>query len=743
MWRAEKSTRRAARRTTRSTWFDHGIIALAFAILLSGSRTVIEGSDWWITTLLVAILSGLTCAVLRGLGVRWVVPIAVVGEFFALIWIFVPTTLLVFLPTPDTFRTLSSLVSSAQNIVADEQAPVAAAKPIVLMIAASFGLLVIVADALLERQRAALTVGVLLVAVFVTPSLISGTTPSGWLFVSVAALWLLILRTRTSSADQTAMRDRVPAMALGAAALAAAVAFPVVSPDISAVAASWGKPPSAVFGSGINPMLKLGQNLRRTSPVTALTYSTSLDSPPYLKVATLRNFTGKTWRPSKANGFVTSEGEMGVNRNIKVDRARTTITIKQLRSSMLPVPYPALSDVSGLKGSWQWQRLGMTLESRTDGSRGQKYTVSSLDIRPTATQMRQLTTNVGLPLRPYVELPAAMPAIIGDTARKVTAGATNDYDRAIALQSYLRDGDFTYSETAPVADGYDGNGVAVIAKFLKAKAGYCVHFSSAMAVMARSVGIPSRIAVGYAPGAFLRITGGRAEYEATSEGLHAWTGLYFAGGGWTKFEPTPGVGTATRFDEPSSGSANTDSGGATTSDRQQTPRDAKRLDSVAPVKTPSTSQTAPRTALITIGGILVLGAAPGLLRAARRRWRFRRGRSSPDPLWRELEDSARDLGVVTSATDTPRGFAARLQGRPGTDSEALAKLLRRVETSRFSRNGLQEGDGVADLRAVLASLPSDATRPERLRAAVLPRSLAGRGRYASTTRLGSTATLAS
>ena len=70
----------------------------------------------------------------------------------------------------------------------------------------------------------------------------------------------------------------------------------------------------------------------------------------------------------------------------------------------------------------------------------------------------------------------------------------------MAIQSYLRSAEFTYSLQSPVQGGYDGNGLSVLADFLTQKSGYCIHFASAMAVMARLEGIPSRIAVGYAPG---------------------------------------------------------------------------------------------------------------------------------------------------------------------------------------------------------------------------------------------------
>ena len=61
----------------------------------------------------------------------------------------------------------------------------------------------------------------------------------------------------------------------------------------------------------------------------------------------------------------------------------------------------------------------------------------------------------------------------------------------MAIQRYLRAGDFTYSLESPVQGGYDGNGLSVLADFLTQKSGYCIHFASAMAVMARVEGSPA------------------------------------------------------------------------------------------------------------------------------------------------------------------------------------------------------------------------------------------------------------
>lgn len=718
--------RREPVRALRETGTDYVVTGLALIALLTGFDTLVEGSDWWLSTLLVAATTGVTCALLRGLGLRFVALIAIVVELLVLAWIFVPDTLIVILPTPETFTALAELVSSAQRIIVEEQAPVGAAEPIVLVVASSFGLIVIVADAMLASRRAAPLIGGLFLAVFATPALISGETPAVGLFILVAAMWLVLLRSRTATPGG-AHHGSAPAMLLGGVAVLAAVLFPTISPDVGAVATSWGKPPAAVFGRGINPMLELGQNLRRNSTVVALTYTTSADDAQYLKVANLNDFSGKTWKPSRAQFTRLDEGLEAVDALLGIDRPPviTTISIQQLRGSMLPVPYPASSVLRGLDDGWIIRPAGKTLQAKDSDSRGQTYTVASNDIVPTAEQMRDLTAGPGPGKGGFLALPDAMPQVIERTAREVTKDADTDYDRVIALQKYFRDGEFRYSETAPVAEGYDGNGIDVIAKFLDVKAGYCVHFASAMAVMARTIDIPSRIAVGYAPGDTKGFVDGKTRYQNTSDDLHAWVEIYFDGVGWIRFDPTTSVGDATRFVEPASDSTSSQ----TPQDDQQPEaveqRGADRLNDGAttPAEQP---QTAPRTALAAVAAVLAVGIAPWLVRTVRRRWRLSRGKDDVEPLWRELEDTARDLRVPVSAADTPRGFAARLTSYPEIDASALDALLHRVERARFARQQSDDGDGVGELRAVLASLRAGSTRPQRLVAALLPRSLTGR-----------------
>lgn len=719
MLRPERRTRRGMREAgTARPWVDHLVLAAALGVLLTGYTLVVEGTDWWITTLLVSVLIGLVCAVLRAVGVRWVAPVALAVLALAITWIFVPETLLGVIPTPASVGALGAMLDRAQLIIMEEAPPAAAARPIVLVLAGAFGLVVVVADAMLRRRRGELLVGVLLLGVYAAPALVSGESPSLWQFLVPAALWLVLLRLRTSGASLGGASTLVPAVALGAAALGVGIVLPPALPDVTAVASRWGEPPPTVFGRGINPMLQLGQNLRRNSTVVSARYATSLDTPPYLKVSTLRDFSGRTWRPTPRGTGGIPEGLMGLRDDIAVTEETTDIRIADLRSSMLPVPYPAI-DIDGLEGTWSWQRAGQTISSRSADTEDQEYSVDSLDIAPTANQMRSLPQGTPSSMRPYLELPDDVPRIVTDTAREVTADAGTDYDKAVALQTFLRE-DFRYSETAPVAGDYDGNGVQVLGEFLQERSGYCVHFSSAMAVMARDLGIASRVAVGYAPGRATAIIDGSTEFEVTSDDLHAWPELYFGGVGWVQFEPTPGIGRTTQFEEPDAGLP--DAEGEEESESQGQRADAQdrvEADQAAAQDQP----TAPRSVLVVGLGVVLLALGPGVLRAWLRRRRIGRGEDDPDPLWRELEATAVDLGVQVSATDTPRGLAGRLRATTAADPESLARLLHGVETARYAWPGAVLDDERETARRLIGSLDAAALRRTRWRARLLPRSL--------------------
>jgi hypothetical protein len=112
------------------------------------------------------------------------------------------------------------------------------------------------------------------------------------------------------------------------------------------------------------------------------------------------------------------------------------------------------------------------------------------------------------------------------------AGATNPYDAAVAIETYLRSDRFTYTLTPPKApDGQDP-----LAYFLfNSHRGYCEFFATAMGDMLRSLGIPSRLVSGFGPGMLDTTTN---SFVVRSEDAHTWVEVYFPKYGWIEFEPT-------------------------------------------------------------------------------------------------------------------------------------------------------------------------------------------------------------
>ena len=131
----------------------------------------------------------------------------------------------------------------------------------------------------------------------------------------------------------------------------------------------------------------------------------------------------------------------------------------------------------------------------------------------------------------YLQLPKTLPDRVVELAKQITAGATTPYDKAMAIQNYLRE--LPYDPKIKIPSGnFDA-----VDYFLFIQKGYCDYFGTVMAVMLRSVGVPARLATGYLPGIY---DYGKQRYEISEKDAHAWTEVYFPPYGWIEFEPTPG-----------------------------------------------------------------------------------------------------------------------------------------------------------------------------------------------------------
>jgi hypothetical protein len=131
----------------------------------------------------------------------------------------------------------------------------------------------------------------------------------------------------------------------------------------------------------------------------------------------------------------------------------------------------------------------------------------------------------------YLQLPKVLPERVHALARDLTATPPTPYDRAVAIQDYLRR-EMHYSLEIGLPP-YDQD---VMDYFLfDSKEGFCDYYATAMVVLARSAGIPARPAFGYATGTF---DPGQGKYTVLQSDAHAWPELYFPGIGWVEFEPT-------------------------------------------------------------------------------------------------------------------------------------------------------------------------------------------------------------
>ena len=143
------------------------------------------------------------------------------------------------------------------------------------------------------------------------------------------------------------------------------------------------------------------------------------------------------------------------------------------------------------------------------------------DANPIPTELRLL----------YLRVPDKLDPRIAELARQVTSSATNDYDRADAIQKYLRD-NYGYSLNPPSIQPDDPVGSFLF----RSKEGYCEYFAAAMVLMLRTINVPARIVNGFQTGSYNRLGG---DFIVRARDAHSWVEVYFPGYGWFPFDPTP------------------------------------------------------------------------------------------------------------------------------------------------------------------------------------------------------------
>ncbi|MER5944640.1 DUF3488 and transglutaminase-like domain-containing protein [Streptomyces sp. NPDC001904] len=681
-------------------------------------------------------------------------------------------------PGPEAFRYFGLLLEAGGDDVGRYAIPAPVSDGIRLMLVGGALVIGLAVDALAVTFRSAAPAGLPLLALYsVAAGLSEGSFDPLWFLLAAGGYLVLLLaegRDRLSqwgrvfggtgrgpgsapaadgpSGATAPVRTgrRIGAVSLGIA-LVVAWALPaldggVLGPSGSGVGAGSG---GGGMISAVNPLVSLQNSLNQPEDRTVMTYRTNAEqtSELYLRIVSLDKFDGTTWSPSvRSIGDVPSTlpNPPGLGPDIRRTEVQTNIKAADWYSQdWLPMPYPA-SQVS-IDGRWRFEEVGRTLVGdHGQTTRGKQYSVKSLVVQPTAQQL----ANAGQPprslLKEFTKVPASLPDVVSRTALRITDGSANNYERAVKLQDYFAvDGGFTYN-----TDVQAGSGSAAIVRFLKQKEGFCVHFAFSMAAMARTLGIPARVAVGFTPGSAT----GDGAYTVGLRDAHAWPELYFEGVGWTRFEPTPTRGFTPEYTQdntPSDGSsvsaAPSDSASAASSSAQSSESASCSVEerkeggcaSTAPALVTGSPDDGPPLGtilLVTLAVLLVL-LVPLLPMLWRLRVRSLRlgsgGRSDADvagrtlAAWREITDTAWDHGIPPDDSQTPRKAAARIV-RLGQLEEPAADAVRRVaaavEQVLYAPRP-QPASGLGDdARRVHAGLHAKVSGGARLRATLAPRS---------------------
>ncbi|MDU7361748.1 MAG: DUF3488 and transglutaminase-like domain-containing protein [Propionibacteriaceae bacterium] len=555
-----------------------------------------------------------------------------------------------------------------------------------------------------------------------------------WAFAAVAASFVMVLVAATGIGDghRAASASRTGAFQATRITLAAVLAVAAIAcaAALQPLVPVGKKQPWQGTGSGpiqlADPTIELNKNLLRPDEHPVLTYRTGDGEPVYLRTVALPDLTthGAALTSMKLRSRGLGSAYDAPGRAVNVD-----VQMRNIPSEYLPVPF-AVENFDA-DGSWAFDpetlAVVATGNNRKQETMGLAYSAQSVVPQPSPEDLDLATA--GTDAAPITKVVPDVDAKVTQLTKRVVQGSSTDGQKAQAIQSFLRGETFTYSIDAPQNASLD-----VISSFLlEDHSGYCIHFASAMMTMARIEGIPSRMAVGFNEGT--RTDDG--SFEVTSHNMHAWPELYFEGLGWVPFEPTPSVAEppeytdpdAPKSPEPSPSASSSSSPSATPSESSQPPVPVPPTPTEAPQPQPtdetSTSSDSPiLPVLFTVLGVLLLLAAPWLVRFGLYRWRLRSGQD-PSALaegaWREVRAIFIDAGIAWP--DGSPGPVARAAAQSVPDGSALVAVAETVERALFARGG----DDVTLLPEQVASLRKAVLGSVSFWRRLVPRSLWHRG----------------
>lgn len=282
----------------------------------------------------------------------------------------------------------------------------------------------------------------------------------------------------------------------------------------------------------ISPYVSIQNQLAEQTDVTMFTVVA--DRPSYWRVAGLDTYEEGFWQTKgkfePESGRLPGASIPGGNETLLL---RQEFQIEALSSIWLPAAFsPSRILESDVPATWNSETSSLTVSSEHSTSDGAVYVIESSITQFSPEQLNAAPTAIPPDIaEQYLDLPNDLTERVASEALAITAGAATRYEQMLALQNHFRK--FEYSINLSKREGDP------IEQFLDERIGFCQQFSGTFALMARSLGAPARVAVGFTWG---EATGNENEYRVTGRHTHAWPEVWFESVGWVAFEPTPGRG---------------------------------------------------------------------------------------------------------------------------------------------------------------------------------------------------------
>jgi transglutaminase-like putative cysteine protease len=707
---------------------EAALVIVSIAVVFSFNRLFVDGSFF------VPVVAATISAHLLAAAVRWVrggllvsIIVSALGLLISLTLLFPPTTV----ENPERFlgreviegfwTDMQLAWEAFQSVVA----PTPASGPFLLLVAIAMWVVAFLADWAAFRLRSPAEALIPGTAVFVFGALFAAEQfrVVSTVVVLAAALSFVLLH-RLGEARQAGAWLGSGAAERGQSALLKSGAVLVAATLLGGVAVAQALPgygedayydlseldPTDEPRVVLSPLVDIRARLVNQPDVEVFTVDS--DVKDYWRITSLDVFDGRIWR--SRGSFEDAAGPLDTElpSGTVFETANQQFSIKQLGGIWLPAAYePAeilgVSDGVGL----EYEQESGTLIVNRDlaDSDGVDYTLLSAVPRRDRATIAAVGDSVPSDIGSrYLDLPDDFSERVRTQAELIVAnaGATTPYTKALALQNHFRDPTlFMYD--LDVANGHSADRLEEFV--FDVRVGYCEQFAGAFAAMARSIGLPARVAVGFTPGDFDTAAN---VYRVSGRHAHAWPEVWMEDIGWLRFEPTPGRGAPgdeAYTGQPESQASPLPNNPATTLPPIEAPGQQQNNNSFEDELNQSTTTNAPSsdraedgvigadpgrttrqvlTALGILSFVALLAFGPlvyGMLRARRAHRRAAaNNRSRVGLAWRESRAALELLGVRVTDSTTPREVVEPLRKKSPDVREAAETLAEIVTAATFA-----------------------------------------------------------